>query len=173
MDPLNEVITLLRPSAVFAKGISGAGSWGVRYSVFGQPSFCVVLQGSCLLAVDGEAPITLEEGDFLLLPATPGFTMSSFKPAKPVLLDPMATSRLHRHRAPNFHHTLGRYLDCCRTSPKYPPAMPGELPLYQEAKHSLVSQAGCQRSVPRRRLRRRPFSTSCALSCPGLGRVVN
>jgi len=90
MDPLNEVISLLRPSAVFAKGISGAGSWGVRYSVFGQPSFCVVLQGACLLAVDGEDPITLEEGDFLLLPATPGFTMSSFKPAKPVLLDPMA-----------------------------------------------------------------------------------
>ncbi len=104
MDPLNQVISLLRPSAVFAKGISGAGSWGVRYSVFGQPSFCVVLQGACLLAVDGEDPITLEEGDFLLLPATPGFTMSSFKPAKPVLLDPVASSQKNgevRHGRPD------------------------------------------------------------------------
>ncbi len=104
MDPLNEVISLLRPSAVFAKGISGAGRWGVRYSVFGQPSFCVVLQGSCLLAVDGEDPITLEEGDFLLLPATPGFTMSSFKPAKPVILDPKATAQKNaevRHGTPD------------------------------------------------------------------------
>ncbi len=92
MDPLNEVISLLRPSAVFAKGISGAGRWAVRYSVFGQPSFCVVLQGSCLLAVDGADPITLEEGDFLLLPATPGFTMSSFEPATPVLMDPQASA---------------------------------------------------------------------------------
>ena len=50
-DPLSEVITLLQPRAVFAKRISGAGRWGVRYSEFGQPSFCAVLGGSCLLAV--------------------------------------------------------------------------------------------------------------------------
>lgn len=88
-DPLTEVIALLRPSAVFAKGISGAGRWGVRYSVFGQPSFCVVLEGSCLLALDGEDAIALEVGDFVLLPATPGFTMSSFEPvAAPVSMDP-------------------------------------------------------------------------------------
>ena len=47
-DPLSEVITLLRPSTVFSKGISGAGRWGVRYSAFGQPSFSAVLEGRCL-----------------------------------------------------------------------------------------------------------------------------
>jgi hypothetical protein len=56
-DPLSEVIALLRPSAVFAKAISGAGRWGVRYTTFGQPSFCVVLEGRCLLSVDGEKPL--------------------------------------------------------------------------------------------------------------------
>ncbi|MEZ4299980.1 MAG: cupin domain-containing protein, partial [Polyangiaceae bacterium] len=73
-DPLSEVITLLRPRTVFAKRISGAGRWGVRYSRFGLPSFCAVLEGSCRLAVKGEPPITLEAGDFVLLPATPEFT---------------------------------------------------------------------------------------------------
>lgn len=92
MDPLTEVIALLRPSAVFSKGISGAGRWAVRYSVFGQPSFCVVLEGGCLLAVDGEAAIRLEQGDFVLLPATPGFTMSGFEPAEPVAIDPKASA---------------------------------------------------------------------------------
>lgn len=87
-DPLAQVITLLQPRAVFSKGISGAGRWAVRYSAFGQPSFCVVLDGSCRLAVDGELPITMEAGDFVLLPATPGFTMSGFEPATPVLMDP-------------------------------------------------------------------------------------
>ncbi len=91
-DPLTEVIALLRPSAVFSKGISGAGRWGVRYSVFGQPSFCVVLEGSCLLAVDGEDAITLEAGDFVLLPATPGFTMSGFRPVTPVPVDPRTSA---------------------------------------------------------------------------------
>jgi len=87
-DPLAEVIALLQPRTVFSKGISGAGRWGVRYSEFGQPSFCVVLGGSCRLAVDGEVPLTLAAGDFVLLPATPGFTLSGFEPATPVRIDP-------------------------------------------------------------------------------------
>lgn len=87
-DPLSEVIALLKPQAVFSKRISGAGRWGVRYSEFGHPSFCAVLEGSCRLAVDGERPLTLEPGDFVLLPATPGFTMSGFEPVKPEPIDP-------------------------------------------------------------------------------------
>ena len=90
-DPLSEVITLLRPRTVFSKGISGAGRWGVRYSAFGQPSFCAVLEGRCLLAVDGHRALTLEAGDFVLLPATPGFTMSGFEPVKPMRIDPNVT----------------------------------------------------------------------------------
>jgi len=91
-DPLSEAIALLRPRTVFSKRISGAGRWGVRYSDFGQPSFCAVLEGSCRLAVDGHRALTLEAGDFLLLPATPGFTMSGFEPVKPELLDPKVTA---------------------------------------------------------------------------------
>ena len=79
---------LLQPRTVFSRRISGAGRWGVRYSDFGQPSFCVVLEGSCRLAVDGHQAITLEAGDFVLLPATPGFTMSGFKPVRPEHMDP-------------------------------------------------------------------------------------
>ena len=82
-DPLSEIIALLRPRTVLSKGISGAGRWGVRYSAFGQPSFCAVLEGRCRLAVDGHRPLTLEAGDFVLLPATPGFTMSGFEPVRP------------------------------------------------------------------------------------------
>lgn len=93
VDPLSEVISLLQPGAVLSKGISGAGRWAVRYSKFGQPSFCAVLEGSCLLAVDDEQPIALDAGDFVLLPATPGFTMSSFEPARPKKLDPKVEAR--------------------------------------------------------------------------------
>ena len=91
-DPLSEVIALLQPRAVFSRRISGAGRWGVPYSAFGQPSFCAVLEGRCRLAVDGQRALTLEAGDFVLLPATPGFTMSGFEPVRPVRLDPKVTS---------------------------------------------------------------------------------
>ncbi|MCB9646672.1 MAG: AraC family transcriptional regulator [Deltaproteobacteria bacterium] len=91
-DPLAQVIALLQPRTVFSKGISGAGRWGVRYSEFGQPSFCAVVEGRCRLAVDGHAPITLEAGDFVLLPATPGFVMSGFEPVEPDPIDPKAAA---------------------------------------------------------------------------------
>jgi AraC-like DNA-binding protein len=88
VDPLSQIIQILRPRAVFSKGISGAGAWAVRYSEFGQPGFCAVTQGRCRLVVEGEAPVILEEGDFVLLPATPAFTMSGFEPAPPLRIDP-------------------------------------------------------------------------------------
>ena len=93
-DPLSEVIALLQPRAVFSRRISGAGRWGVRYSAFGQPSYCAVLEGSCRLTVDGHRPLTLGAGDFVLLPATPGFTMSGFEPVRFERLDPMVTSKV-------------------------------------------------------------------------------
>lgn len=88
-DPLTEVVQLLRPRAVFANLISGKGDYAVRYAEYGQPSFCIMLEGSCRLAVDGHEELTLGAGDFVLLPTTPAFTISSFTPALlPVHIDP-------------------------------------------------------------------------------------
>lgn len=89
-DPLVQVINLLRPRAMFSKGISGAGRWAVSYSEFGHPGFCAVIEGSCRLAVAGESPVVLAEGDFVLLPATPAFVMSGLEPAVPRHIDPTA-----------------------------------------------------------------------------------
>jgi AraC-like DNA-binding protein len=114
-DPLSEVIGLLRPRAVFSKRISGAGRWGVRYSDYGEPSFCTVLEGSCRLAVDGHPDITLEAGDFVLLPTTPGFTLSGFEPVTPEPIDPKVTAAPTdevRHGTPDGHpdvRLLGGY----------------------------------------------------------------
>jgi AraC-like DNA-binding protein len=80
VDPLTEVVTLLQPQARFSKVVSGAGAWRVRRSEAGQPFYCVILGGSCRLAVDGHEPIGLEEGDFILIPEVHGFAMSSFEP---------------------------------------------------------------------------------------------
>ncbi len=93
VDPLSEIIELLRPQAVFTKGISGAGRWGVRYTDFGHPSFAIVIEGACRLAVDGQPELILQAGDFVLLPKTPGFTMEGFEPFRPQVIDPHAAAR--------------------------------------------------------------------------------
>lgn len=89
-DPLAELIALLRPARVVGKSISGAGRWGVRYTPFGYPGFCVVMDGACLLHVDGADRLHLQAGDFVFLPATPGFVLSGFEPVEPEPIDPVA-----------------------------------------------------------------------------------
>lgn len=114
-DPLSEVISLLRPGTVFSKGISAAGRWGVRYPAFGHPSFCAVLEGACRLMVDRHEPLTLEAGDFLLMPATPGFTMTGFEPVTPKQMDatqspaPTGEVRHGRQGGPPDVRLLGGY----------------------------------------------------------------
>jgi AraC-like DNA-binding protein len=82
-DPLAVVIGLLRPEGVVSKIIRGAGRWGVSYAAHRQPGFCVVLEGSCFLDVQGAGAIELREGDFVLLPSSPPFVLSSDRAMKP------------------------------------------------------------------------------------------
>ena len=93
MDALSTIVALLKPEAVAAKLIQGAGRWGVRYSAFGHPSYALVLQGPCWLAADGVAARTLDAGDFILFPETPGFTLASGPNVKPKELDPVPSGR--------------------------------------------------------------------------------
>ncbi len=77
MDPLSDIIALLRPHAAFSKPITGRGRWGVRYAAYESPSFCIVLAGHCWFAIEGSAPRLLERGDFMLLPVTPPSPLSA------------------------------------------------------------------------------------------------
>jgi len=77
MDPLTDIVTLLRPHAVFSKPITGRGEWGVRYAAYEEPGFAIVLRGQSWLAVDGREPLRLERGDFVLFPSSPAFALFS------------------------------------------------------------------------------------------------
>lgn len=81
IDPFAEVVALLQPGAPLSKIVAGAGAWRVRRSEMGQPFYCAVLEGSCVLTLDRRTPITLGEGDFILIPAAHDFAMSSIVPA--------------------------------------------------------------------------------------------
>jgi AraC-like DNA-binding protein len=79
-DPLTQVVGLLQPSASFSKLVVAAGAWAVRRSDEGRPFYCAVLDGSCRLSIAGQEPITLERGDFVLVPAAYDFATSSLEP---------------------------------------------------------------------------------------------
>jgi AraC-like DNA-binding protein len=69
VDPLAEVVTLLQPTARFSKLVECAGRWRIHREGTGEPFFCAVLEGRCSVMVDGHPPMTLQAGDFILVPA--------------------------------------------------------------------------------------------------------
>lgn len=70
VDPLAEIVMLLQPSASFSKLVECAGSWRIRRNVEGKPVYCAILEGHCRVIVEGQPPVTLQAGDFVLSPAT-------------------------------------------------------------------------------------------------------
>ena len=94
-DPFSDVVALLQPSAAVSKPITGCGEWGVRYAAHNAPGFTIVLEGACWIAFEGKRPIRLQAGDFLLLPSTPAFSISSHPEMECELREP--TDRPARH----------------------------------------------------------------------------
>jgi len=75
------MVQLLQPGAPFSKVVNGAGRWRVHRPEPDKTFYGVNLEGSCRLEAEGQAPIVLEPGDFVLIPSTQGFSMSSLAPA--------------------------------------------------------------------------------------------
>lgn len=156
-DPLSEVVKLLRPHAAFANIISGKGNWAVRYSEYGFPSFCIMLHGSCLLSVDGHEPIAINAGDFILLPATPAFTISSFAPAPPVFLDPNKVANDRRELRygeqegmPDMRSLGGAFLFDCRDAALLVSLLPSVVHVRDSARlRFLVDMVGEESSQPK------------------------
>lgn len=117
-DPLAAIISLLRPQTVLSKIVSGAGQWSIRYARYEDPAFCLVLEGSCFLGADGVGELELQEGDFVLFPETPGFTLATDLNIRPTPVAPIH-SREVRHGAksgPVTMRMLGGYFHVDRAN---------------------------------------------------------
>jgi len=114
IDPLAEVVALLQPTTPYSKIVEGAGQWRVRRADLDQPFYCAMLDGACRLMVDGQAAVTLEAGDFVLIPAARGFATTSLVPPPsenvedlPFALGPGAFRLGERDAAPDVRFVVG------------------------------------------------------------------
>lgn len=80
IDPVAEVVSLLKPMPSIAKQVTGGGQWLVERTDLGSPFYCAVIDGECRLTVAGRMPMVLGAGDFVLIPEAYAFTMSSLQP---------------------------------------------------------------------------------------------
>jgi AraC-like DNA-binding protein len=95
MDPLSDIIALLRPNTAVSKPITGRGRWGIRYGAHDAPGFTIILQGQCWIAFEGREPVQLQQGDFLLLPSTPPFALYSHPGVECDLREPVNAAVRH------------------------------------------------------------------------------
>jgi len=76
LDPFSQIVTLLKPRAVFWRVVEAHDDWTIRFLpsqivVFGQ-----MIAGSARVERDDGAALTLAAGDFLLMPAPPPWTIA-------------------------------------------------------------------------------------------------
>ena len=92
-DPLTQTVGLLRPSMPFAKLVVATGRWAVCRTDHTLPFYCAVLEGACRLSSASQDAVTVEAGDFVLVPAVQAFLATSLDAPPPgVMSDGVETS---------------------------------------------------------------------------------
>lgn len=79
MDPLSDVLALLKPQSYLTAGLNAGGDWAIRFENRPGTIKCyAVMSGTCWLSVDGvNEGVRLTEGDCFMLPGGRSFTMAS------------------------------------------------------------------------------------------------
>ena len=85
MDPLSDVLSLLKPRSYMVRGFDVAGPWSIRFAPKEGIKCYSVLAGQCWLAMDGVPdPVHLKTGDCILLPTGLPFRLATDLALEPV-----------------------------------------------------------------------------------------
>ena len=105
MDPLSDVLSMLKVTSLLSSRFEARGGWALRFpSYASQIKFGGVLSGRLQIWIEGtRAPVALEEGDFFLL--TNGQPFRTATDPTRAFEDGPATHR--RHRGPDGVVRLG------------------------------------------------------------------
>jgi AraC-like DNA-binding protein len=85
MDPLSDVLSLLKPRSYVASGFSAGGNWSIQFPRHEGIKCYAVVADQCWLSVEGVADaVRLEAGDCFLLPSGQPFRLASDTNLEPV-----------------------------------------------------------------------------------------
>lgn len=79
MDPLSDVLSLLKPRSYVSAGFDAGGEWAIQFAdQHGHIKCYAVISGGCWLSVEGVPdPVRLTAGDCFVLPAGRPFRLAS------------------------------------------------------------------------------------------------
>jgi AraC-like DNA-binding protein len=78
MDPLSQIIGLLKPQAIFWRVVEARDAWTIRFQPTNIVVFGQIIEGACRVEREDGIGFDLEAGDFLLMAAPPNWTMAAF-----------------------------------------------------------------------------------------------
>jgi len=85
MDPLSDVLSLLKPRTHMCGGFDLGGKWCIQFRQHEGIKCYAVVSGQCWLSVEGvDAPVHLETGDCFVLPSGRPFRMANDLTLTPV-----------------------------------------------------------------------------------------
>jgi AraC-like DNA-binding protein len=85
MDPLSDVLSLLKPRTYMAGGFDNGGEWSVRFPQHEGIKCYALVSGECWLQVEGVVePVNVKPGDCFLLPSGRPFCLASDLSLTPV-----------------------------------------------------------------------------------------
>jgi AraC-like DNA-binding protein len=85
MDPLSDVLALLKPRSYASRGFGVSGKWSVQFPKYDGIKCYAVISGHGWLSVDGVPdPVQLKAGDCLVLPTGRPFCLATDLTATPV-----------------------------------------------------------------------------------------
>jgi AraC-like DNA-binding protein len=113
MDPLSQIIDLLKPQAVFWRVVEAHNAWTIGFRPSNVVVFGQVIEGACHVEREDGISFDLDAGDFMLMAAPPNWTMAAFGGGSPIdfgalvedpglLLSPAHTTQVTRFMAGNF-----------------------------------------------------------------------
>lgn len=113
MDPLSQIIELLKPKAVFWRVVEAHDAWTISYRPTNVVVFGQVIEGTCRVEREDGISFDLDAGDFMLMAAPPNWTMAAFDGGCPVdfmavvekpglLLSPVHATQVTRFMAGSF-----------------------------------------------------------------------
>ncbi len=78
MDPLSDILSILKPESYLTAGIDAGGEWAIRFGNRPGTIKChAVTAGAGWLSVDGMNAVRLTAGDCIILPSGRPFTLAS------------------------------------------------------------------------------------------------
>lgn len=95
MDPLSDVLSLLKPRSYMSGGIDAGGEWSIQFEPYDCTRCFALVSGHCWLSMEGvPRDVHLEAGDFVVMPYGRRFRLASDLTLAPVDLKTVITAPL-------------------------------------------------------------------------------